>query len=1063
MAGSSPRRLAAGDARSACLVRVGTLLALASIGTAGCRDRVGDLHLVDDYLRHLEEEAPVAVSAPTIEVVQPSPRTALGGSAEEMLDQVRVGYEPLPDRRFLLAVADVERLVTGSPAGVLRADLLDGAWRVTYRERAVGDLPVLADFGDAIGLLRGWARAVLESEDGGWATSESGGLARRDRSYVEARLDAFEAGSVAEGMGRLDERWRDGRRSPEMVAMAARGLTYLVVQSYDRLDVGDPLPARALATVALAEALGGDLAREEALLSRQMWYSAHARALARELPSHDPIRTYVLEDDAALQATAEAAKAPPLARYLFALRLSSRDHDPDGLFDWTEAHGIGPHGFGLAQLKPALAMNRFQNDAALTSLVPFVALYDLWSTALPDDVFRRMADARIARMDPRRLASVGPLLRGGLGVSDAALATEFERDLVLLDHGFPGPFLDGGTYRAYFTGHFYSGMWQLARHLLDGLASPAAAQALVESLDGAPPGVAKELHDWYRHLADAANGRRNVEVLLADARRMVLLGATARTRSYEEATNSLPFADARKNAAGKAYSRVLDARIANRFDLASIARFDTHDLARADRYYRSILRQAPHEMGLAEWMTSYEEDPDSLIAMVRNPALDHDDRVDGVNRLVGWKPAIDDETLRGLAHQVMDEDPGDWASRETYAAYRRDRGELAEARSVVQDWLDRNEGGEGFPRISAHTAMARIEMKAGRHDEAWRWIRPVAQSYQAGALGTAALVLEAQGEHDEARDYGERLVDRYPGSAYGRSVLAEILWRQDRFDEVPALLQAKGHEPTHAEWRREVTKAFLSAFAERPVDDARRAFAALLAAGIPTYTLENLPAGISGGGRLDLAFALQADLAPTRALGSYRQPLWAYGWLRETKGEAAALAWVRPRLPSDRLNALSLEIFGSGRAVQRELLWTLVEHPESGPNASTVWLMRAAAWVLDGQPDDAHRRALAAYLRGGARGDDYRTMAGYLMGLETEETMLALAVTSQRRAEVAFYVGLMAQVEGRLRDAVDWYRVSVDTEETSEYEQQWAAVWLESMGNQGRSLEVQAERLKLTP
>lgn len=69
--------------------------------------------------------------------------------------------------------------------------------------------------------------------------------------------------------------------------------------------------------------------------------------------------------------------------------------------------------------------------------------------------------------------------------------------------------------------------------------------------------------------------------------------------------------------------------------------------------------------------------------------------------------------------------------------------------------------------------------------------------------------------------------------------------------------------------------------ARRTVTD--RAFAALIDGGIPTYILENLSAGVAESGRNDIAFVMQSQLLPSGPLGSYRHPLWAYGYLKEMK------------------------------------------------------------------------------------------------------------------------------------------------------------------------------------
>ena len=58
-------------------------------------------------------------------------------------------------------------------------------------------------------------------------------------------------------------------------------------------------------------------------------------------------------------------------------------------------------------------------------------------------------------------------------------------------------------------------------------------------------------------------------------------------------------------------------------------------------------------------------------------------------------------------------------------------------------------------------------------------------------------------------------------------------------------------------------------------------------------------------------------------------------------------------------------------------------------------------------------------------------MGRYLVGLGTEDDMLALAATSRSRSEVAYYLGVRAQHEKRFGDACEWYRVAAESGEST--------------------------------
>lgn len=123
------------------------------------------------------------------------------------------------------------------------------------------------------------------------------------------------------------------------------------------------------------------------------------------------------------------------------------------------------------------------------------------------------------------------------------------------------------------------------------------------------------------------------------------------------------------------------------------------------------------------------------------------------------------------------------------------------------------------------------------------------------------------------------------------------------------------------------------------------------------------------------------------------------------------------------LNPVSMEIYITDH---HELLWTLIEKPELGEGASAVWLARTAADVNAPERNAAYRERLTAHYEK-ETGDDYDVMSQYLLGLTDADALFALARSPDRRCEIAYYLGVKAKGEGRIRDAIDWFRVVVET------------------------------------
>jgi hypothetical protein len=89
--------------------------------------------------------------------------------------------------------------------------------------------------------------------------------------------------------------------------------------------------------------------------------------------------------------------------------------------------------------------------------------------------------------------------------------------------------------------------------------------------------------------------------------------------------------------------------------------------------------------------------------------------------------------------------------------------------------------------------------------------------------------------------------------------------------------------------------------------------------------------------------------------------------------------------------------------------------------------------ALRAGPNDSHRDDLLSHYRGDSP-SHYHALDRHLLGLTDEAS--ALGVDRQRSVEVAYYLGLQADVERRLLDAIGGYRVALETNEPTVYETQ---------------------------
>jgi tetratricopeptide (TPR) repeat protein len=335
----------------------------------------------------------------------------------------------------------------------------------------------------------------------------------------------------------------------------------------------------------------------------------------------------------------------------------------------------------------------------------------------------------------------------------------------------------------------------------------------------------------------------------------------------------------------------------------------------------------------------------------------------------------------------------------------------------------------------------------GRYQEGWAAIQSVLQSQQGGAMSRAVLLLDRLGRTNDAEKLARFALNRYPGSLPNRCDLLEILWRQGKYVEAATIIKASPSPPNAWEWRSVIGKRFTEVFQGQSSEKPLQAFSAFLSAGSGSWFLLELVKQVNEGGNPDLAFQMASQLR-SAGMEDMHLRVEAYHFLKLAQGQSKALQWIGNVVPTPGRNPLSMFAFTNN---EFELLWDLPNLPESQDHPEFVWLMRAAASAKIGSDKDPHHDDLVRYYKNASQGP-YDVIGRYLIGLATEEQILALAIDPKKRCEIAYYIGLRAQGEGRTEDASDWYRVSIETGLTNNGEYRWAYTTLNQWNTQGKPL-----------
>jgi hypothetical protein len=448
-----------------------------------------------------------------------------------------------PDERLLQAVGDVHRMLTGTPHQAATARFEGGEWHVDHRGVAVGTVPEYPDFADMTGLLAAWARrlgvrSVFPAQPGVEATDVAEGRLGR----MHAILAAAECDRLAGG----------GARSAGLLALGARALVMLELQTTDGVGIADRVAARALALVSACRAEDSTaVAREACLLAHRMGYGAWAWAAAGGLAEDDPIRLFVRQEDARLAAVAARRGASAEARFLRLRRIADQ-RDPARWSAWLRSAFDADDAISLPAIGTGLELRAFETRVPTAYLVFLTVAGEL-----------RLLEA-----------ASGPAFTSREVPPVAAFVSEFEGMLGRMSSGADGLFLDRDVLGAYYRASFYTALWAVGEHYRQALSSLPAAQEFADALTGLPAGPATEFAGWYAHLVQAKGGRADLADLRQDLERTRSFGAPLLLRTVNEMRDRAGYASTAPRVAAVALARRLDTRPTHRSLFGTIAGLD---------------------------------------------------------------------------------------------------------------------------------------------------------------------------------------------------------------------------------------------------------------------------------------------------------------------------------------------------------------------------------------------------------------------------------------------------------------------------------------------------------
>jgi len=932
------------------------------------------------------------------------------------------------DRRLLRAVSDVHQIITRKPWVPTRTSREEGAWLLSHGEHPVGRIGDTADFPEMLSLLVAWARTLL-------AQDPVQGHPAAERSPQDLPLLHS---SALQTLARAEARWASSR-SRRSLGVAARAAASLAFQTIDFLEIADAMMARALALVAVEQAaLGAADVEAEALVAHALGYTKAARALAETLPDSSPLRAFLVGNDVQLETLARTPQASESARYLWLRRLATRGREDPANAWWALA--FPNDGARAPLIATRLAVAAFSSRFELGEQLAVLAAVE---------AARLGGDRRAAQLHERldrtraRAPDVVVAVRAARAVLTrrAGLVQRFESDLARVRTR--GKLFGDEAVICFLSALFYGGLEEQSRFLLYQKVVPDQARDFARSLGPVDNLRSREFREWVETLADAKRGEPVARRLIAGLEGWPTLGERALVPVVDALEGMLPYGEPARFSAVRRFVARLDARPYDRSVLGTAAFIYLDDLAWAGQAIRSELALTLDPTN-ERWLAEFVGDRETLLHLLKSPDRSPADKAEIVVSLLnlGWGAAAAEEELRNLlaAH------PADVQVRWRLREFLVDRRRLAEARSLIVDWLARDEA-QGLEQIEAHVQLARISFLEEDYERAWADIEPSLSREKGDALRWGARIEARRGRKAQAIALAEHAAERYPGPTSSIE-LARVLWTTGE-PEAAASRLAEARPPGLFNHWSELCEAFSDVFAEGDPSQGLRAFEALQRAPAPALLLDRLAWDIERRGSVELAFNMFSRVHAT-GVDELRNLVRAYRALKQLRGEPDALAWLRARIAQidrPRWDALSQIAFYWRTP---EVLWAIV--PLDQEIASIPWLMRALSFARDGAPEPQRKALEAYYSRKGLFLGARRTLGRYLLDLASEEEMLAVANRGSEGLWAATALGIRAEADGRYEDANTCYHAAVDTEQRNSEVYWWVRDRLDAWRRRGISL-----------
>lgn len=942
------------------------------------------------------------LGAPQLTVIRVVPNSGTISdqmSPSQAVETLRSNMRPMPDKRFLGAIAMLHSIITNQKTTPVTVTFEDGMWNISYAGLQAGRIREFADTNDFCDCLASWYKQVaakynFQITHSPIADSKASTSSNSTAGYTEIKkgLDRFTPRSLIDALSLANDKWKGGDRSDVLVSMSAEALASLTFLTMDRVQLYDEITSRALALVAMSENVGGKpLFRERCLLSTTMCYEGAAKKQACMLPKSDPIRMMIEGRSDALQLAARPATAPPLTK-MCNLLLLSRLRQADRWRADANAWLMQSDGAALPILK------------SYEDLVPIQGFVS-WGSYLVGTTLHEVDEKN----------SHGK----GLNIEDLVLIDEtvqrstswFSNDIIeRLDNSLArapaagtGPFIDEGCASGFYRGYFYTGIRYLRE---SGQQLEKIADVLCKSTDRLTKCMGHFFKEYAESRAARASNRQSAQSsssYFEDPDKVNMLPATFYFEYMLRRTNAQ-----HSNARMRWLLERVDARPENIFFLSQIATND-RDLALADR-----LIEAACNLG---WTKNIAR---SWLDTLSDPRMTIDVRLNLIKSLRA-KGVVSSKQVENICRKMSEHSPSAWSSAEPLVTVYYDENRIDDAKRLVAAWLKKNEDKQHVDETMAKTVLAYLLLNSGHPEEALAALGDKASTGKFECMRAKVLILEKLGRFKEAEEWAKEALKRYESINYPIELILLLYWRNGRYADAAGIFVRNGSRQglRHAD----IGHSFSEALSGKPQEELTKATEALVAQGVTGWnTLGVIAQTVAAMGDHKKAFELMMRCKvpparePERLLSAYKE-------LKLAKGDEYGRDWLAKQVAPQHLTIILRQAF-----LQRcfELLWSMTS--QDGATNDQLWLWRAAAYIDSEQKDkDAEKGKLltAHYAKPGKTFE--HQIGQFLMDAKGGKDLLKRPLNLVQLCVCSYYIGLHDLNARPSYSATDWFRLTKET------------------------------------